>query len=202
MGGSEREGRRRRGQESILESIVVVDKAWSRRIYEASVASVAGKNWSVASVALERLGSGLVWFPATLAVLLADTNHRSVTLNFLLGLILDIAIVGSIKGIFRRSRPNYTGEENGGYKTIVKVDSFSFPSGHTSRMTYVACFCSLYLGAGPTCLVFLWAVATAASRVVLGRHYCSDVLAGAAAGLVNVMLLTRGAFAASGLIFL
>lgn len=63
------------------------------------------------------------------------------------------------------------------------LDPNSFPSGHTSLAFALATSLSLshpeWYVAGP---VLGWAAATGASRVWLGVHYPSDVLAGAALG--------------------
>jgi len=116
--------------------------------------------------------------------------------------------VRSSQGIVRRRRPNYSEVEGfEGYKTIIKVDSYSFPSGHTSRTVFIALFCAIFSAQlaqthQPWLPIFAcsWAAATAASRVVLGRHYLLDALAGSAAAVINLAVLTRGSFDASTLI--
>jgi undecaprenyl-diphosphatase len=60
-------------------------------------------------------------------------------------------------------------------------DQFSFPSGHTITAFAVAVSLSLFypeLAAG----LFFCALSVAASRILLGMHFLSDVLAGAAIG--------------------
>ena len=51
--------------------------------------------------------------------------------NLALGLVLDIALVGAIKGMARRARPVYN--HAGDFVVVVAVDQYSFPSGHASR---------------------------------------------------------------------
>lgn len=188
--------------EGVFARMLKADRRVSRAIHDAVLDRGAVPRWALE--ALERAGSGLIWFPGTLAALGVAFGSRTsspqafwVLSNFMAGLVLDVLIVGTVKGAFRRRRPNYTGEENGGYKTIIKVDSFSFPSGHTSRSAFVALFLLLVAGggggAGPIAAV-VWALATAASRVALGRHYASDVAAGMVAAALNVALLTKGHF--------
>ena len=118
--------------------------------------------------------------------------------NFFAGLVLDVILVGTLKTLFRRSRPDYSVHKE--YAPVLKVDSFSFPSGHTSRAVFVALFCWFLLGKNLGLFAILWCGATGASRIVMGRHYLSDVLFGAAAAVVNFAILTRGNFDASNLL--
>ena len=68
------------------------------------------------------------------------------------------------------------------------LDRGSFPSGHTLHATSFTIICGLHY---PSLLWLLLplAVSIAASRVILGHHYPSDVLAGAALG---ALLATAG----------
>ncbi|HEV3009262.1 MAG TPA: phosphatase PAP2 family protein, partial [Burkholderiales bacterium] len=61
------------------------------------------------------------------------------------------------------------------------LDRFSFPSGHTLHaIAFSLVACSYY----PGLWIILWpfALVTAVSRVALGLHYPSDVIAGGALG--------------------
>jgi len=139
----------------------------------------------------------LLWFPMTAAALaLACRSERlaaaALLAKFFAGLVLDVVYVGSMKGIFRRKRPPYSTHK--AYQTVIKVDSFSMPSGHTSRSVFVALFALLAArravhgtwAAAPICV---WATATAFSRVIMGRHYLLDVAVGAAVGTLNACSL-------------
>ena len=73
------------------------------------------------------------------------------------------------------------------------LDRYSFPSGHT---LHAVSFTILFTSAEPVLFVFAapFAVLVAVSRVVLGLHYPSDVLAGAAVGA----LIATSSLAVSG----
>ncbi|MEM1175128.1 MAG: phosphatase PAP2 family protein [Pseudomonadota bacterium] len=62
------------------------------------------------------------------------------------------------------------------------LDRYSFPSGHT---LHAACFTTMYAHIEPMLLPILlpFALLVAASRIVLGLHYPSDVIVGASIGL-------------------
>ncbi|KAG5249192.1 lipid phosphate phosphatase beta [Salix suchowensis] len=130
--------------------------------------------------------------------------------SLLLGLLLDLAAVGLIKILFRRPRPPYNHISS--MSTPVSADHFSFPSGHSSRVSFVAALVFLYKEAIEVAVVELrekggvfgswvgeegklvdvvvvgvcaWAVVTAISRVLLGRHYFFDVFAGFCLGVIE-----------------
>jgi presqualene diphosphate phosphatase len=70
----------------------------------------------------------------------------------------------------------------------VAADHWSFPSSHSSRVFLVATFLTGAGGLPHREALFLWAAATSASRVLLGRHYVLDVVAGACLGVFEAWL--------------
>jgi undecaprenyl-diphosphatase len=64
---------------------------------------------------------------------------------------------------------------------LLPPDRFSFPSGHTITAFAIAVSLGLYYPALLVGLVFC-ALSVAASRVILGLHYLSDVLVGIVIG--------------------
>ena len=84
--------------------------------------------------ALEHTGSGLIWLPLAVAIVLAPSasqDTHAMGANLLLGLLLDLAFVGLQKGVIRRPRPVYNNSSD--FLLVVKVDQYSFPSGHAAR---------------------------------------------------------------------
>ncbi len=82
------------------------------------------------------------------------------------------------------------------------TDNHSFPSGHTA-MGIIACFLVLYVPRRWRVVAFIplfvWALAVAASRVVLGAHYASDVVFSLSAGLGLLFFFHRISADESGL---
>lgn len=141
---------------------------------------------------LELLADFRLFFPLALSVYLSPSLSsllRPFLTPLILGLLVDLALVGIVKVIFRRPRPIYNKNMN----VAVSVDHYSFPSGHSSRVFFIASlFClssqliqdveimdRLVLGA------WVWAVTTAVSRVLLGRHFVFDVFAGSCLGILE-----------------
>ncbi|CAK9171128.1 unnamed protein product [Ilex paraguariensis] len=91
---------------------------------------------------LELSGDGRFFFPLTLSVLLSplSTTHSTFLLNLLLGLILDLLLIGLLKHLIRRLRPVY----NKNIFHTFSVDHWSFPSGHSSRVFFIATFIFFY----------------------------------------------------------
>jgi len=152
----------------------------------------------------EHSGNGLLWIPAAVTLTFrGEGDPTAATVwgaNLLLALLLDLLAVGLIKGLVRRPRPVYN--DSSDFLTVAFVDSFSFPSGHSSRMSMVA---SLALMCTPLGIsrqaglsVLTWALLVAFSRVALGRHYASDVLAGLVLGIAVSGVVSQGSFSADG----
>ena len=68
------------------------------------------------------------------------------------------------------------------WATLLPPDQFSFPSGHTITAFAIAIALIRFYPSLAPALLFC-AISVAASRVVLGMHFLSDVLAGAGIGI-------------------
>jgi undecaprenyl-diphosphatase len=127
-----------------------------------------------------RAGDGWLWYGMGLIILLFGGDRRWVAVGAAtLSAGLGIAIFVNVKKATSRRRPCMF--EPHCWTTLLPPDQFSFPSGHTITAFAVAVSLSRFypdLAAG---LLFC-AVSVAASRILLGMHFLSDVLAGAAIG--------------------
>ena len=92
---------------------------------------------------------------------------------------LGVAIYKLLKRVFVRERPFIT--HSAIDLAMAPLDRYSFPSGHTLHAVSFAWQATVYFPELGWVLVPLAAL-IAASRVVLGLHYPTDVLAGAAIG--------------------
>jgi len=135
-----------------------------------------------------RCGDGWLWYALGLAVALGGGRERlHALLASTLAVATGIAMFVTLKHVFRRERP--CGLEPHCWAQLLPPDQFSFPSGHTiTAFTIMASLGGFYPELLPGLL--FCAISIAASRVVLGMHFLSDVIAGAAIGV------TLGALAA------
>lgn len=106
-----------------------------------------------------------------------------------LGFALERPLYTILKKGLRRNRP---AQALPGFQSFVApADQFSFPSGHTSGAFLVA---TAVAGLMPelTPLLFAWAALVGLSRVFLGVHFPTDIVAGGAMGS-GIALLASGA---------
>ena len=117
--------------------------------------------------------------------LLRYTRKNSVARNSLmatsavLAVAMGIAFFLQLKRVCNRRRP--CALEPHCWATLLPPDQFSFPSGHTITAFSVAVSLSVFYPAAVLGLLFC-AASVAVSRIVLGMHFLSDVIAGAAIG--------------------
>jgi membrane-associated phospholipid phosphatase len=71
-----------------------------------------------------------------------------------------------------------------------RIESYSFPSGHSARATVLACYAS-FKGKWYGLLAWLWAFGIYYSRIALGVHWLSDVLGGLVFGLLSVLIVEK-----------
>lgn len=130
--------------------------------------------------AVSRLGDGVAWYALVAAMpLMLGTAGWLAGLQMLGTGAIGLALYKFLKGRLVRERP-YIGLD-GITCSMPPLDRYSFPSGHT---LHAVSFTVMALHHVPALAPLLVPFATlvAMSRVVLGLHYPSDVLAGATLG--------------------
>lgn len=131
---------------------------------------------------ISRLGDGLIWYALMVFLPLAwAVPGLLASLHLAVTGLAALGVYYALKGLTRRPRP-YS-QESGIRLTVAPRDEFSFPSGHTlqaSALTLVAMSWFPVVG----WILVPFTVLVGLSRVVLGLHYPSDVLAAVGLGVV------------------
>lgn len=130
--------------------------------------------------AISRLGDGVFWYTLMILILIFQGAEAAIP-------VLHMAVAGMIgtfvykwlKGKTLRPRPYQVRQDI--RLTGKALDKFSFPSGHT---LHAVIFTWVALSYFPSLIGLLipFTICVGLSRVVLGLHYPSDVMAGALLG--------------------
>lgn len=141
----------------------------------------------VVDVITDSGGTLAVWLIATVLTLTSLVCGRRVDALLVAGSMLTgLAVMTGLKHVFLRARPPVP-------ERLIEIDSFSFPSGHAMMTAILATATAalivrlslprlvrvVALG-----LLVLYTVAVGFSRVYLGAHWMTDVLAGWVFGVV------------------
>jgi len=131
-------------------------------------------------IAATRGGDGWLWYAMGVMILLFGGADRFRAVGAgVLAEGIGVAIFLRLKKWTGRRRPGTY--EPHCWASLLPPDQFSFPSGHTITAFAVAVSLSLFYPSLTIGLLFC-AASVAASRILLGMHFLSDVLAGAAIG--------------------
>src|SRR5579863_8013328 len=133
-------------------------------------------------VAATRGGDGWLWYAMGLVVGLFGGPERWLALGAAGAAAgVGIGLFLKLKRLCGRKRP--CALEPNCWTTLLPPDQFSFPSGHTITAFAMTVSLGVYY---PAMLpgLFFCAVSIALSRILLGMHFLSDVVAGGAIGTI------------------
>src|SRR5580698_3490040 len=131
-------------------------------------------------IAATRGGDGWLWYGLGAAVLLFGGPERFIAvLSAATASAVGVALFLKLKRAFGRKRP--CALEPHCWATLLPPDQFSFPSGHTITAFAIAVSIGLFYPVMRAELMFC-AASVACSRILLGMHFLSDVVAGALLG--------------------
>ena len=133
--------------------------------------------WAVAAT---RAGDGWLWYLAGLIVFLfGGPEHLTALASAGSAALVGTGLFIAVKKVSGRKRPCEI--EPHCWARLLPPDQFSFPSGHTITAFAVAVTFGMFYPIFLAVLLFC-AFSIAASRILLGMHFLSDVLVGALIG--------------------
>jgi undecaprenyl-diphosphatase len=139
-----------------------------------------------------RGGDGWLWYGMGLVILLFGGDERFLAVGAAaLAAAVGVTLFLRLKKATGRKRPSAF--EPHCWATLLPPDQFSFPSGHTITAFAVSVSLSMFYPDLAIGLGFC-AVSVALSRILLGMHFLSDVIAGGVIGAtlaVGSVYLTR-----------
>lgn len=148
-------------------------------------------------IAATRMGDGWLWYTLGAMLLLYGGPQRFAAVSSAgAAAIFGVFVFKALKRLSQRPRPCQL--EPHCWSKVLPPDKFSFPSGHTMTAFSIALVVSYYYPALEGTLFFI-AFSIAISRIVLGMHFLSDVLAGIVLG-VALGCASVTAFASFGLV--
>jgi undecaprenyl-diphosphatase len=131
-------------------------------------------------IAATRCGDGWLWYSLAAVVALFGGERRVAAISSAtIAGAVGVALFMKLKRMIGRKRP--CAIEAHCWAELLPPDQFSFPSGHTITAFSVSVALSAFYpeAEGP---LYFCAASIAASRVLLGMHFLSDVIAGALLG--------------------
>lgn len=139
---------------------------------------------------ITQLGSPLaLTLFASAAFVLGKNKLKIFSAILVVGLMFSIVVVDDAKELVKRPRP-----EGAGKTYFLIKNSYSFPSGHALVIFLAASLLGAYYGWKYYIAGYVIAFAVSLSRLYLGVHYPSDVLAGAVIGIIMGGMLIYAAY--------
>lgn len=141
---------------------------------------------------VSKTGDGYLQVLLPLSMLLLDDQQGpAFSITVLLCFAIQLPIYWLLKNSLKRRRPPDVIPSF--HSIITASDKFSFPSGHSSAAFLLANITAVFYGlyAWP---LYLWATAVAMSRVLLGVHFPTDILAGIGLGTAIALYIVPISF--------
>jgi undecaprenyl-diphosphatase len=139
---------------------------------------------------VSRLGDGIFWIALIAGIAVFAQGGLFIALHLAVMAIVSIGIYLVFKRLSRRRRPIHVHLEI--RQSVAPLDTYSFPSGHTLQAVSLSVVAISYLP-NLTWLLVPFCALIALSRVILGLHYPSDVLA----ATIIASAIAKGSFAIS-----
>jgi undecaprenyl-diphosphatase len=164
-----------------LQHWVNIDAVWTQRT--GRIVDSVPVRW--AATVLAHSGDSILWFVMGALMwrfglgLLARLGERIIIITAITWLCTTV-----LKLFFRRPRPD--GEQKLFY---LDIDANSFPSGHAARAGGLVVTLGSLLPLWGALTLAVWAVGVCISRIALGLHYISDMVAGFLVGILAGLLL-------------
>lgn len=147
---------------------------WDRRMASRAALLVRARaGWWTAWL-LARSGDSYWWLAAGLFLWWRGEDFgRGFGLRILVVTLVAGLASGILKWLFKRGRP-----EGGTVLPVFALDRHSFPSGHATRTTALVVVLGAMVPLPRALVLALWVLSVGVSRVALGAHYASDIVAG------------------------